>query len=181
MDYTYCYDSPLGTMTMASDGDALVGLWFNGQRFFGATLDARCETRRLPIFDETARWLDLYFARRAPDFKPKLTLRTTPFRRAIAETTRAIPFGAVSSYGAIATAYAERYGAPRVSAQAVGAAVARNPIAIIIPCHRVLARDGDLKGYAAGLDRKRALLELERGSALPTSLFAPNLRGRDIL
>ena len=132
MDYTYCYDSPLGTMTMASDGDALVGLWFNGQRFFGATLDKRCETRRLPIFDETARWLDLYFARRAPDFNPK-------------------------------------------------AAVARNPIAIIIPCHRVLARDGDLKGYAAGLDRKRALLELERGSALPTSLFAPNLRGRDIL
>ena len=85
MDYTYHYDSPLGAMTMASDGDALIGLWFDGQKYFGSTLRRAPEEKTLPVFEEAARWLDIYFNGQAPDFTPKLSMRTTAFRKAVWE------------------------------------------------------------------------------------------------
>ena len=157
MEYTAHYDSPLGGIMLASDGKALIGLWVNGQRYFGSTLGTRHEERSgLPIFDETCRWLDIYFSGREPDFLPPLSLRGTPFQQRVWEALLTIPYGQTVTYGELARRLGCR------SAQAVGGAVGRNPISIIVPCHRVVGADGSLTGYAGGLDRKRALLELEQ-------------------
>ena len=164
VDYIWHYTSHLGRITLASDGEALTGLWFDGQKFFGAGLEARNEAKRLPIFDETCRWLDIYFSGKVPDFTPKLNVHTTPFRKVICGIMLDIPYGQTMSYGEIARLYAMRTGLDRMSSQAVGNAVAHNPISIIIPCHRVLGSDGSLTGYAAGLDRKLQLLKLEQSA-----------------
>lgn len=164
MDYIWHYTAPLGGITLSSDGEALTGLWFDGQKFFGAGLGAINEEKRLPVFDDTCRWLDIYFSGNVPDFTPKLNLSTTSFRKSICGIMLAIPYGQTMSYGEIARLYAMRTGLDRMSSQAVGNAVAHNPISIIIPCHRVVGTDGSLTGYAAGLDRKLQLLKLERSA-----------------
>ena len=161
MDYTYHYDSPLGGITLASDGEALTGLWFDGQAHFAETLAPAHEEKALPVFTLAARWLDLYFAGREPDFRPPLRLRGSPFRRAVWEELLAIPCGQTLSYGELAARAARRLGSGRSSARAVGGAVGHNPISLIVPCHRVVGADGGLTGYAGGLDRKRLLLALE--------------------
>lgn len=155
MDYTFHVDSPLGGLTLASDGEALTGLWFDGQKYYADTLDAAHCEKALPIFEETAKWLDLYFSRTVPDFTPKLSPRGTNFRHAVWDVLLTIPYGHTMSYGEIAKALGCR------SCQAVGAAVGHNPISLIIPCHRVVGADGSLTGYAGGVDKKRRLLELE--------------------
>ena len=161
MDCTHHYISPLGGITMASDGEALTGLWFDGQKRFAETLAAENEERDLPVFALADRWLDVYFSGERPDFMPPLAPRGTPFRRAVWEALLTVPYGETATYGQIAAAVAERTGRPRTSARAVGGAAARNPISLIIPCHRVLGADGSLTGYAGGTERKRRLLELE--------------------
>ena len=161
MDYTYPYLSPLGAVTLASDGEALTGLWFDGQRRYGSTLGREWEEKALPVFQETARWLDLYFGGTVPDFRPPLRPNGTAFRRLIWELLLEIPYGQTVSYASLAEKAAARLGIPRMSAQAVGGAVGHNPISLIIPCHRVLGADGSLVGYAGGLDRKAQLLALE--------------------
>ncbi len=158
---TYPYDSPLGSITLASDGDALTGLWFDDQKYFAYTLPPQHEEKPLPVFDLTAKWLDIYFSGKEPDFTPPLRLDTTPFRRTVCKIMLIIPYGRTMTYGEIAARIAKITDAPRASAQAVGGAVGHNPISIIIPCHRVIGTDGSLTGYAGGLDRKRNLLELE--------------------
>ena len=162
MNYIRHYHSPLGWITLASDGKALTGLWFDGQKYFGDGLDTRQQEEKLPVFDEACRWLDIYFSGKVPGFTPPLAMRTTPFRKAIWEILLSIPYGRTMTYGEIATRYARQNGLDRMSAQAVGNAVSHNPISIIIPCHRVLGSDGSLTGYAAGTDRKLRLLQLER-------------------
>ena len=164
MDYVWHYDSPQGGITLASDGEALTGLWFDGQRHFAATLGGEHEGKPLPVFEQATRWLDAYFAGRVPDFAPPLRLIGTPFQKAVWELLLTIPYGETRSYGELAAMLAEARGLRRASARAVGAAVGRNPISLIIPCHRVLGSDGRLTGYAGGLERKRALLELERAA-----------------
>ena len=156
MDYTFHYDSPLGGITLSSDGEALTGLWFDGQKYFARTLGQEHAEKPLPVFDETARWLELYFAGTVPDFTPKLNPRGTSFQRAVWDVLLTIPWGQTTSYGEIARKLGCR------SARAVGGAVGRNPISLIIPCHRVLGADGSLTGYAGGADKKRSLLELEQ-------------------
>ena len=152
------YDSPLGGITMASDGNALCGLWFDGQRFFASTLGEH-ETRDLPLFRETCRWLDVYFSGKDPGFTPPLSLGGTPFRKTVWEELLRIPFGKTVTYGEIA----DRIGAlSRTSARAVGGAVGHNPVSLIVPCHRVVGAGGALTGYAGGLERKRWLLQLEK-------------------
>ena len=147
MDYHWHYGSPLGGMTMASDGRSLAALWFDRHRPFDDASDKQQEIRQLPVFEETCSWLDVYFSGREPAFTPPLSLCGTPFRLA---GQRAAQQGLASQASL------------RISAQAVGVAVGHNPIAIIVPCHRVIGADGSLTGYAAGLDRKRRLLELEQ-------------------
>ena len=166
MDYIAHYDSPLGDITLASDGTALIGLWFSGQRHFGSTLGTQTSSpatgrthaytpTELPVFGETYRWLDSYFAGYTRDFTPPLQLHGTAFQQHVWDALLAIPYGQTVTYGELARRLGCR------SAQAIGGAVGRNPIAIIVPCHRVVSSDGSLIGYAAGLDRKRALLQLE--------------------
>ena len=164
MDYIDKYDSPLGEMTLASDGRALTGLWFDGQKYFGATFGEINEEIKPAVFDETKRWLDIYFKGEEPDFMPEIsmkTAKTTPFRRMVWEVLLTIPYGKTMAYKEIALKIVEKKGISKMSAQAVGGAVAHNPISIIIPCHRVIGSDGGLTGYAGGIEKKIRLLELE--------------------
>ena len=117
--------------------------------------------KQLPIFEETIRWLDIYFAGHDPGFTPKLKMNTTPFRKLVWEIMLTIPYGKTMSYGEIARKIEEIRGIPKMSAQAVGQAVGNNAISLIIPCHRVIGTDGNLTGYGGGLDKKVWLLKLE--------------------
>ena len=155
------YASPLGGITLASDGTALSGLWFDGQKYFGGTLKGGYVEREVPVFCQVRRWLDKYFSGKAPDFLPPLAMEcASPFRKTVWEILLSIPFGSTLTYGLIAARMQSETG-KRVSAQAVGGAVGHNPISVIIPCHRVVGSDGSLTGYAGGLDKKLALLKLE--------------------
>ena len=161
MEWTRHVDSPLGGITLASDGEALTGLWFDGQKHFADTLTDDGGEKALAVFDETERWLALYFSGVEPDFTPPLRLRGTPFRQRVWEQLRAIPYGETVSYAQLAQRLAEG-GGGKPSARAVGGAVGHNPISLIVPCHRVVGADGSLRGYAGGLKRKEKLLALER-------------------
>lgn len=163
MHYTASWVSPLGGITMASDGEALTGLWFDGQKYFGQTLPGEAvRQEELPVFRRTKEWLALYFQGSNPDFTPPLALDASPFRLAVWEILRQIPYGRVTTYGEIAGILAHRQGRKTLSAQAVGGAVGHNPISLIIPCHRVVGSDGSLTGYAGGVEKKAALLALEK-------------------
>ena len=142
------YASPLGGITLASDGKALTGL-----RFDETVPGTEGETPA--AFEEAVRWLDTYFDGRDPAFTPVIRLIGSPFRRAVWDVLLTISYGQTMTYGEIAA----RVG--YASAQAVGGAVGHNPIALIVPCHRVIGAGGRLVGYAGGLDKKRALLTRE--------------------
>ena len=165
------YLSPLGMMTLACDGEAIIGLWFNGQRYFGSTLPGQTGHGEQPLFAEAKRWLDIYFSGREPDFLPPLRCDSTPFRKQVCDIMLSIPYGQTMTYGEIAARLARQQGLPRMSAQAVGGAVGHNPISLMIPCHRVVGTNGSLTGYAGGIDKKVALLELE--GADTKSMFRP--------
>lgn len=162
MNYIYRYESPLGNITLESNGEALCGLWLEGQKTFGAARSSEYEKKELTVFDDTVRWLDIYFRGQIPDFTPPLLLNTTPFRREVCEIMLSIPYGQTVTYGMIADRIAARRGIPKMSAKAVGGAVGHNPISIIIPCHRVVGAGGDLTGYAGGIDKKIKLLTIEK-------------------
>ena len=162
MDYTHHFLSPLGGITMASDGNVLTGLWFDGQKHFAETLSDHHRQKNLTAFDEAVRWLDIYFGGKVPDFTPALNPKGTAFRRAVWEILLTIPYGRTMTYGEIAARMTLQAGGTRVSARAVGGAVGRNPISLIIPCHRVIGADGSLTGYAGGIDRKARLLQMEQ-------------------
>ena len=161
-NYIHHYNSQLGSITLASDGKSLTGLWFDEQKHFPHKLISESIEAELPIFTQTINWLDTYFSGEVPDFTPPISLQTTPFRKAVYGILLSIPYGHTMTYGEIANILAEQKGIERMSAQAVGGAVGHNPIAIIIPCHRVVGTDGSLTGYAGGLDRKTELLKLEK-------------------
>ena len=160
MLYTSHYASPLGGMTLVSDGTALVGLYFDGQKYAAEGLDATRTQKNLPVFEEVRRWLDVYFSGRKPDFMPALAPHGTAFQQSVWEILRTIPYGETTTYGAIARRIEQNTGC-RMSAQAVGGAVGRNPISILIPCHRVVGTNGSLTGYAGGIDKKERLLRWE--------------------
>ena len=160
MLYTSHYASPLAGMTLVSDGTALVGLYFDGQKYAAEGLDATRTQKNLPIFEEARRWLDVYFSGRKPDFMPALAPHGTAFQQSVWEILRTIPYGETTTYGAIARRIEQNTGC-RMSAQAVGGAVGRNPISILIPCHRVIGAHGSLTGYAGGIDKKERLLRWE--------------------
>ena len=171
LEYIFHYESPLGGITLAADGVALTGLWFNGQKHFADVLAPGHEEKPLPVFDEAKRWLDVYFSGKDPGFTPPLTMKASPFRMAVWGILLTIPFGRTMTYGEIARILAEKNGLRRMSAQAVGGAVGHNPVALIVPCHRVIGANGNLTGYGGGLERKLRLLELEGVDMTP--LFLP--------
>ena len=116
----------------------------------------------LPVFKQAFNWLDIYFSGNEPDFTPKLNPRGSPFRKTVWDIMLKIPYGKTTTYGQIAQQIAKQKGIKDMSAQAVGGAVGHNPISIIIPCHRVIGANGNLTGYAGGLDKKCYLLKLEK-------------------
>ena len=175
MDVLSHWSSPLGGITLASDGTGLTGLWFDGQKHFGSTLSGPAEelsaAQKDPashqdpaaeIFAQAEKWLTLYFQGKDPGFAPPLALRGTEFQKKVWEILASVPYGSTTTYGAIARRIADETGRA-ASARAVGAAVGRNPVSLIIPCHRVVGSDGSLTGYAGGLDKKKYLLQLESG------------------
>ena len=148
--------SPAGPLLLASNGTAVTGLWLEDQKYFAAGLDpAAQKAPALPVFRETRRWLEDYFAGRRPPALPPLAPAGSAFRQAVWKKLLEIPYGQTRTYGALA---AELGSSPR----AVGSAVGRNPISILIPCHRLLGADGSLTGYAGGVEKKRFLLALEQ-------------------
>lgn len=161
MIYTNQYPSPLGAITIACDEEAIIGLWFNGQKYFGYTLTGETETKSQPLLEDASRWLDVYFSGREPDFLPPLRYGSTRFRELVCDIMLTIPYGKTMTYGEIAAIAAQKMGIPKMSAQAVGGAVGHNPISLMIPCHRVIGANGNLTGYAGGINLKARLLELE--------------------
>lgn len=176
------YPSALGTIEISIGERYLLQLRFH------------CETGPLPSYDNvipfsptgkrtewkkvatgTIRWLDTYFSGENPPFLPPFHLCGTPFQKVVWNQLQLIPYGTTISYGAIARETARILGKEHMSAQAIGAAVGRNPIALIIPCHRVIGATGKLTGYAYGLKRKEALLSMEKASLYPnnSSGFTP--------
>lgn len=156
------YASPIGRLTLAEEAGSLTGLWIEGQKYFPTRTDGWKENPDAPALRAGARWLDAYFAGRAPS-PEALSLRPegTPFRKAVWKLLCDIPYGQVTTYGALAHRLAMQRGAAHLSAQAIGGAVGHNPLSILIPCHRVVGADGSLTGYAGGIERKKALLALE--------------------
>ena len=116
----------------------------------------------MPVVELARKWLDIYFSGREPDIEVPLHLTGTPFQNEVWELLCAIPYGKTVTYGELAKRLAEKKGLPRMSAQAIGGAVGRNPVSIIVPCHRVVGANGSLTGYAGGVDKKLRLLELEK-------------------
>lgn len=149
------FSSPLGPVLLARTEEGIAGLWFEAQKWHPEPIAAP-ERPDDPLLQEAATQITDYFAGRRSHFDLPLDLRGTAFQRAVWRALCTIEAGATQSYAAVA----QRVGSPQ-AVRAVGAAVGRNPLSVIVPCHRVVGTDGSLTGYAGGLDRKRALLTLE--------------------
>lgn len=162
MLYVDKYNSPLGEMIMAADDEGLAGLWFARQKYVDLYNSPNCQEKALPIFVDTKRWLDIYFQGANPNFSVPLHFSGTEFQNRVWEILCEIPYGETVTYGEIAKMLAKEKGIDKMSAQAVGGAVGANNISIIVPCHRVVGANGSLTGYAAGIDKKIALLKLEK-------------------
>ena len=146
---------------MNSDGEYLTGLWFEGSRD-SSKHKINCEEKELPIFQETSKWLDLYFNGKIPDFTPKYKINNlTKFRKEVTDIINTIEYGKLLTYNDISKIIAKNRGIEKMSAQAVGGAVGWNPICIIISCHRVVGTNGSLTGYGGGIKNKIELLKLE--------------------
>ena len=164
MIYTSTYSSPLGDILLASKNNELVGLWFKDQKYFlGPIKEKTKEKNNEEIFLKTKNWLDRYFKGEQPNIK-ELSLNPigSDFRKEVWKILCEIPYGKTITYKEIADKIAKEKGIKSMSAQAVGGAVSHNPISIIIPCHRVVGTNGNLTGYAGGLDKKEYLLKLEQ-------------------
>ncbi len=172
MDYIHHFESPLGGITMASDGEALTGLWFDGQKHFGSTLSENPEEKLIPVFELTDKWLKIFFGGALPCFTPPLSVKSTAFRKSVYKILLSVPYGSTVTYGEIAKKLKEGNFAAKASPRAVGNAVGHNPVSLIIPCHRVVGADGNLTGYAGGLERKIKLLSLEKADT--SKFFIPN-------
>ena len=155
------YDAPLGKLLLASDQGSLIGLWFEDAQHCAKGLNLERAEGKNEVLEMTQEWLKLYFSGIKPNFIPPVRLKGSRFQLKVWSILQKIPWGMTITYGEIAEMIAEESGISRMSAQAVGGAVGKNPISIIIPCHRVIGKNGRLTGYAAGVDKKRELLRLE--------------------
>ncbi len=164
MKYVNNYQSPLGNILLAADNTGLTGLWFEGQKYYAKGLNETFIQQEMPVFEQTKHWLDIYFSENKPDFTPPLHLVGTDFQKDVWEILQSIPYGQTTTYSGIAKIIASNRGLENMSAQAVGGAVGRNPISIIVPCHRVVAANGNMTGYAGGIDKKIFLLKLEKST-----------------
>ena len=161
MYYSTNYESPLGEMLIVSDGETICGVWFYGQKHFKSTVVGKTiHDDGLSIFKKAKQWFEDYFNGKNPQINFQLKPEGSKFRQKVWKILSEIPYGETLTYGEMASQIS-----PNMSAQAVGGAVGRNPISILIPCHRVLGSDRKLTGYAAGLDKKIELLKIENITA----------------
>lgn len=160
--YKIVYKSPkaFSNIVMTSDGNFLTGLWFEGSY---DKQKSNYEEKELKIFDEVKLWLDIYFNGKNPSFIPKYNISgITQFEKEVYDILVKIPYGKTLTYDLIAKQIAKKRGINKMSAQAVGRAIGKNPICIIIPCHRIVGKDGSLTGYNGGIKNKIELLKLEQ-------------------
>ena len=157
------YDSPIGRLFIAAKDEQLIGLWIEGQKYYLSSIKEKISiVEDSAILSQTRTWLDRYFCGECPDIHAlNLAPQGSDFRKQVWQILIDIPYGQTITYQEIAQKIAQQKGLQHMSAQAVGGAVGHNPISIIIPCHRVIGTNGSLTGYAGGIKRKLALLELE--------------------
>lgn len=156
MQYQTIYQSPLGDLQLISDGNTLTHLLYPNQHLTNVKVK-----KDLPIFNKATQWLDEYFKGDNPSVDFSLSPEGTVFQREVWNELTKITHGDLKTYGHIASKVGHQLGKPKMSAQAIGGAVGRNPISIIIPCHRVVGKDGSLTGYGGTIDNKIKLLEIE--------------------
>jgi methylated-DNA-[protein]-cysteine S-methyltransferase len=159
------YKSPLGNITICcNEQENIVGLWFENQKYFANNINGKItENNNLKIFIKIKNWLDKYFAGNKPNIKEiPIEFIGTKFQKSVWKILYKIPYGKVITYGDIAKQIAKKKSIPKMSAQAIGGAVGHNPISVIVPCHRVIGKNGNLTGYAAGLNKKKKLLQIEK-------------------
>ena len=173
MIYTANYGSPIGNLLLASKEGKLIGLWMEGQKYYLSNLkDKTEENDRDEMLIMAKNWLDRYFKGDNPSIDEfSLDPMGSEFRKEVWKILCKIPYGSVTTYNNIARDVAKTMGKDKMSAQAVGGAVAHNPISIIIPCHRVVGSSGSLTGYAGGIDKKVFLLKHENADM--SRLFIP--------
>jgi len=176
MFYATWHPSPLGPLLLASDATSLVGLWIEGQKYFGGMVkDNFSEKNNVPVLIRAKKWLDAYFDGKKPAISSlSLAPAGGEFRQGVWEILCAIPYGELTTYGEIARKMAARMNRTSMSSQAVGGAVGHNPISIIIPCHRVIGSNGSLTGYAGGIDKKIQLLKLEGSAGSIVGVYSSN-------
>lgn len=166
MIYGYLIPSPLGDIALRAEDDALTGVFFVGQKYYPALTMMPYDQAVPRVIRQAEEQLAEFFSGERQAFSVPLGLRGTPFQQQVWRELAQIPYGEVVSYGAMA----KKMGLSPGHSRAVGMANGRNPICIILPCHRVIGAGGDLTGYAGGMDRKHALLKLENASGVPFKL-----------
>ena len=171
MHYTSMYQSLVGEILLAADDIGIVGIWFKDEKYFAYCLDKENEPRETPVIRELKKWLAIYFQGEEPDFVPPIHMIGTPFQIEVWSILREIPYGATTTYNEIAKRIAKNRGIAHMSAQAVGTAVGKNNINLIVPCHRVVGTNNSLAGYAGGIDKKITFLKLE--GAFKDEFFVP--------
>lgn len=159
--FLHYYDSPLGKIILASDGENLLACCLPTSKYPNKSVFADKEQKLLPVFEDSMRWLDIYFAGEKPDSLPKIKFIGSDFQISVWKILKEIPYGKIVTYKDIAKRIAENRGIKKMSAQAVGGAVGHNPINIIIPCHRVVGTNHSLVGYGGGINIKSYLLKME--------------------
>lgn len=162
MIYLCTIPSPLWDITLRSEDNVLTWLWFVWQKYYGGKEELHHkENSDVEVFQKVKRWLDNYFKGNKPIVDFKIQAEGTEFQMKIWKYLLEIPYWTTTSYGALALKYAESKGIKKMSARGIGTAVWKNPISLIIPCHRVVWAHGALTGYAGGIDKKKKLLEIE--------------------
>lgn len=169
MKYTADYRSPLGKILLTADDMGLTGLWFYGAKNFPKIITPVCRQNTSVFLSQAKEWLDIYFSGRRPEFTPDLHMEGSEFQKEVWKMLLQIPYRKTVTYGEIASSIASKRNIKKMSAQAVGGAVGKNKIAIIVPCHRVVGANGKLTGYSGGMDKKIKLLQLEKADI--SSLF----------
>lgn len=173
MPYMRYERSPVGALLLTADDVGLSGIWYEGQKGWRICREPEWEERETPVLKQAAAWLDIYFSGREPNFFVPLHLEGTDFQKEVWQLLTRIPYGTTVTYGQIAEQLAKKRGLRRMSAQAVGGAVGRNPVSIMVPCHRVVGSNGSLTGYAGGIEKKVLLLSLEQVDMKKFFLPAP--------
>jgi methylated-DNA-[protein]-cysteine S-methyltransferase len=148
-------------LTVSSDGQNISGLWLEGQKYFAQTMGKDALEQNLSVFEDVRKWLAVYFSGREPDFMPPLMPEGSPFQKSVWNSLCKIPYGQTTTYGALAKQFELANKGKHTSPRAIGSAVGRNPISILIPCHRVIGKNGNPTGYAGGIEKKIILLKLE--------------------